>query len=77
MSMSFYFNNPCHSCGRPTMHATIDCHPTARDLAIRKFHCVHCGPIKTEVLSLKSPRRLSTHVLPQPALATLPIKIAR
>lgn len=35
----------------------IDRHPTDRDLAVQKFRCGHCGPIKTEILSLKPPRR--------------------
>ena len=55
MSLSFYFNNPCHRCGLPMVHATIDRHPAVRDLALHKFYCANCGPIKTEVLSLKPP----------------------
>ena len=57
MSLNFYFNNPCPRCGRPTMQAIIDRHPTDRDLAVKKFRCGHCGPIKAEILSLKPPRR--------------------
>jgi hypothetical protein len=44
------------------MHAAIERHPTDRDLAVQKFHCASCGPIKTEILSLKSPRRRDAKV---------------
>jgi uncharacterized Zn finger protein len=57
VSLSFYFSGPCQRCGRATMHAAIDRHPTDRLLAIQKFHCAHCGPIKTEILSLKPHKR--------------------
>ena len=57
MSLSFYFSDPCQQCGKPTMHAAIDRHPTDRHLAVQKFHCAHCGPIKTEMLSLKPHKR--------------------
>jgi hypothetical protein len=53
MSLSFYFSGPCYRCGSPTMHAAIERHPTDPDLAVQKFHCASCGPIKIEILSLK------------------------
>jgi len=34
------------------MQAVIDPHPRSRDLALHKFHCANCGPIRTEILSL-------------------------
>jgi hypothetical protein len=69
MSLSFCFNNSCDQCGRPTMRALIDRHPTDRHLAVQKLHCAHCGPIKTEILSLKPRKR------PDVAM-TNPIQIA-
>jgi hypothetical protein len=69
MSLNFYFNNPCPRCGKLTTHVVIDRHPTNRDLAVKKFRCGLCGPIKTEILSLKPPRR------PDVAMST-PIKTA-
>jgi hypothetical protein len=57
MSLSFYFNAPCQKCGKPTVHAAIDRHPTSPDLAIQNFNCAHCGLIKTEVLQMKPPSR--------------------
>jgi len=35
------------------MQAVIESHPTDRDLAIQKFHCANCGPIKIKSISLK------------------------
>jgi hypothetical protein len=35
------------------MHAMIDPHPTDRDVALQKFHCADCGPIKIKSISLK------------------------
>jgi hypothetical protein len=53
MSLTLYSNDLCPKCRKPTLHAVIDSHPTDRDIAVRKFYCAQCGPIKTEFLSLK------------------------
>jgi hypothetical protein len=54
MTLTLYFNDDCPKCRRPIMHAMIDPHPTDRDLALQKFHCAGCGPIKVKSISLKS-----------------------
>jgi hypothetical protein len=36
-----------------TMQATIESHPTDRALALQKFHCATCGPVKKTFISLK------------------------
>jgi hypothetical protein len=53
MPFTLYFNDLCPKCGRPIMQAVIESHPTDRDLAIQKFHCANCGPIKIKSISLK------------------------
>jgi hypothetical protein len=53
MSLNLYFTDLCPKCQRPTMNAIIESHPTDRDLALQKFHCADCGPIKTKFISLK------------------------
>jgi hypothetical protein len=55
MSLSFYFNDPCPKCGKPTVKAVIEAHPSHRDLALYNFHCAGCGPIKTKIISLELP----------------------
>jgi hypothetical protein len=62
MSLNFYLNDPCPKCGKPTMYAVIDRHPTKSDIAIHKLQCAQCGPLKTQALPLK-PRK------PSPGLA--------
>ncbi len=59
MSLTFRLNEPCPKCRKPIMQSVIELHPTQRDLALHNFHCADCGPIKTEVLSLKPPARPS------------------
>jgi hypothetical protein len=53
MALSLYFNDLCPKCQKPTMQAIIEAHPDKRDLALQKFHCADCGPIKTKFISLK------------------------
>jgi hypothetical protein len=40
------------------MQATFEAHPTSPNLALKKFHCAECGPIKIEIISLKPPDKL-------------------
>jgi hypothetical protein len=63
MSLMFHFNDPCPKCGKPSMYAVIDRHPTKSDIAIHKLQCAQCGPLKTQALPLKpaSRRRDSQH----------------
>ena len=53
MSLNLYLNDLCPHCGKPTLQAVIEAHPTRRDLAVEKFHCAVCGPIKHKIISLK------------------------
>jgi hypothetical protein len=53
MPFNLYFNDLCPKCRKPTMGAVIEAHPTDRDLALEKFHCSDCGPIKIKFISLK------------------------
>ena len=58
MSPAFQLNDPCPRCGKLTMQATIEVHPTSPDIALNNFRCAVCGPVKTKVISLtpKKPR---------------------
>jgi ssDNA-binding Zn-finger/Zn-ribbon topoisomerase 1 len=62
MSLTFYFNDPCPKCRKPIVQAEIAAHPKRRDLAVQKYHCPNCGPIKTKLISLKPGK-------PQPGIA--------
>jgi uncharacterized Zn finger protein len=53
MPLNLYFYEICPKCSQLTMQAVIESHPTSRDLAIQKFHCANCGPVKTKFISLK------------------------
>jgi hypothetical protein len=53
MPLTLYFNDLCPKCRRPIMQAVIESHPTDRNLALQKFHCANCGPIKIKFISLK------------------------
>jgi hypothetical protein len=60
MVLELFFKELCPNCRRPTMQAVIDRHPSNADLALENFDCIHCGRVKTVVLSLKSPARART-----------------
>jgi uncharacterized Zn finger protein len=60
MSIALYSTNPCPKCGAVKMRSVIEAHPDRDDLALHNFYCAECGPIKTEVLSLKPPARAAT-----------------
>jgi hypothetical protein len=62
MSLTFYFNDPCPKCAKPILQAVIEPHPSLRNLALQKFHCADCGPIKTNVLSLSRPVKPSSEL---------------
>ncbi len=57
MSFRLPWFDKCLKCQRPTMWATIDSHPTDRELAVQKFYCADCGFIKTGLISLKPPSK--------------------
>jgi uncharacterized Zn finger protein len=59
MSLVLHVNNPCPKCGNAKMKSVIEAHPSRNDLALHHFYCAECGPVKTEVLSLKPPARSS------------------
>ena len=40
-------------CHKPIKLATVEAHPTRRDLAIQSLECVGCGPVKAKIYSLK------------------------
>jgi hypothetical protein len=62
MPFTLYFNDLCPKCAKPTLQAVIEAHRTSRDLALQKFHCADCGPIKTKFISLRPAK-------PQPEVA--------
>jgi hypothetical protein len=39
------------------MRSVIEAHPDNNDLALHSFYCADCGPVKTEIISLKPPAR--------------------
>jgi hypothetical protein len=53
MSFTVYAENVCPKCRKATMHSVIERHPSRGDIALHNFACVDCGPVKTEVISLK------------------------
>ena len=53
MSLIFNTNDPCPECGKRMTQATIERHPTRNDLAVHSFYCADCGPVKTQIISLK------------------------
>ncbi len=59
MSLNLYFNDVCPRCHQPTMQAIIEPHPGDRYMAVQKYYCTKCGPVKTKLISLKpaEPRR--------------------
>jgi len=59
MSIVLRSSDPCPKCSKGKMQSVIEAHPSRPDLALHNFHCADCGPIKTEVLSLKPPARPS------------------
>jgi transposase-like protein len=54
MSLSLNYNDPCPRCGKMTVQSEIEPHPSRTDIAIQRFRCADCGPVKTKVLSLLS-----------------------
>jgi hypothetical protein len=61
VSLNLYFNDLCPKCRKPTMQAIIESHPTNRDLAVQKFYCAECGPLKTKFISMKPIEPQSVH----------------
>jgi ribosomal protein S27AE len=53
VSLNLYFNDLCPKCHQPTMQAVIEPHPADRNLAVQKYYCGKCGPVKTKLISLK------------------------
>ena len=53
MSLILFVQDTCPKCRKPIHQATIDLHPTDRDLALQNFTCANCGAVKTKMLSLK------------------------
>jgi uncharacterized Zn finger protein len=51
--MIFPVNAPCPKCGKLLLQAVIDPHPTDRTIALHNLQCGDCGPVKTNVISLK------------------------
>jgi hypothetical protein len=45
----------CPNCHKPTLQAVIEPHPTNREIALQNFDCANCGPVRTKILSLKTP----------------------
>lgn len=67
MPLTFYFNDLCPKCRKQTMQAVMKSHPTSQSLAIQKFHCTQCGPVKTKFISIRpmkpepDARRVTSH----------------
>jgi hypothetical protein len=57
MSLTLHSNDPCPKCRKGITQSVIEAHPSRYDIAVRNFYCADCGPIKTEVISLKPPAR--------------------
>jgi hypothetical protein len=53
MSIDLSMNDTCPKCCKPIRRTTVKPHPTRRDLAIHKFECADCGPVKTRILLQK------------------------
>jgi ssDNA-binding Zn-finger/Zn-ribbon topoisomerase 1 len=54
MSFDLFMNDTCPKCRKPLKPAAVAQHPTRRDLAVHKFDCVKCGPVKTKILFRKA-----------------------
>ncbi len=57
MSLALHDLNRCTKCGQVKMHSVIEAHPRDNDLALHRFYCADCGPVKTEIISVKPPAR--------------------
>jgi hypothetical protein len=53
MSLILSSGDICPKCHKPMLRAVIEPHPTRHDLALQNFECADCGPVKTNILSLK------------------------
>jgi hypothetical protein len=53
MSVRLSSGDVCPKCRKPMMQAVIEAHPTRPDLALQNFQCGDCGPVRTNILSLK------------------------
>jgi hypothetical protein len=54
MSLNLFVDDTCPRCHSRILQSYIEPHPTRRDLALHKLDCVECGPVKTEIIALKS-----------------------
>jgi len=52
MSLTLFVDDTCPICRNSVMQSVIEPHPTRRDLALHKFECVDCGPVRTETIVL-------------------------
>jgi hypothetical protein len=59
MSLALHVLNPCTKCGQVKMRSVIEAHASDNSLALHRFYCADCGPVKTEIISLKPPARSS------------------
>jgi hypothetical protein len=50
MPFDRFNDDTCPKCHKPISQATVERHPTRRDLAIHNFACARCGIVKTKVL---------------------------
>jgi hypothetical protein len=53
MSFIVYAENVCPRCHKAIMQSVFERHPSCQDLALHKFICADCGPVKTKIISLK------------------------
>jgi len=53
MSFIVYAENVCPRCRKAIMQSVFERHPSCQDLALHKFICADCGPVKTKIISLK------------------------
>ena len=50
MSFDLFMDDTCPKCRKPLRLAVIEPHATRRDLAVHKFDCADCGPVRTKIL---------------------------
>jgi hypothetical protein len=53
MALTLYVDDTCPKCRKTIMQSYFERHPTNQDLALHHLHCWDCGPVRTEIVSLR------------------------
>jgi endogenous inhibitor of DNA gyrase (YacG/DUF329 family) len=53
MSLDLFTNDTCPKCRKPVKLASVDPHPTNRELAMHEFKCANCGRATIKILYRK------------------------